>query len=226
MMAQRDDEDGARYRSGATRGGPVLLLAVVAALLASACGYATPHLQGPATLKEDEQRTGVGALLPVNVLLSYRTGISDAAEFQVHAALPVGAGVALKLGMTGDPVTTGFASSLSLTADFQLSLMTASRGGPFRWESDGVVPFGAALHLGYRFSERFAVYVTPRYQYRALGPANADTHAWAATAGFTTGAPRRRWYFEFNVHDDPFLDLGQGAFDGVFYLVSIGTDWN
>jgi hypothetical protein len=172
------------------------------------------QLQEADTLPRGEFRMGAGAsvtayeteigsesdtfIVPAaNVWARY--GITD--EFEMHANLwiPLGASVGGKYQLVGGPTQEGFALSLGL----DVGALSLSSGD----SKVTVVDFYVPVYTGYRFSEAFQLYLTPKYVLRTLfGDATDLQHMAGGTLGVTIGKG-----FRFHIEGSGLYDITLGA---------------
>ncbi len=180
-----------------------LILALVAIFATSGCAnYAS--FQSADTVPEGQGVAGIGMTysgyeaevgdqtesFSVPALnLWYRRGITE--EFEVHGNIwiPFGASLGAKYQLLGGRKTPGL--SLSLGAD--LGYLSITTGSGDTEASASVLDVYIPVYTGYRVSEGFAVYFTPKYILRAAfasassGSAEASDNELYHTPGATIG---------------------------------------
>jgi hypothetical protein len=184
------------------------LIILAFALIATGCANFA-SFQSADTVPEGEGVLGVGAsytayeidigdeptsaTVPA-VNIWYRRGITDEFELHTNVWLPFGATIGAKYQLLGERKTPGF--GFSLGAD--IGYLSISTGSGDTEASTSLLDIYVPVYTGYRVSESFAVYLTPKYIMRAaFGSASSGDeeassteifHIPAATLGVALGS--------------------------------------
>ncbi len=133
-----------------------------------------------------------------------RYGLTEKLELHGHIWLPFGATLGGKYQLIGNRKQEGFA--LSVGGD--VGYLTISSGDLETNILDIYIP----IYTGYRFSEDFALYLTPKYDLRILsGSSSGTAHLFGGTVGTAIGKDVQ-FIMEASVLMDS--DLGEPVVNG------------
>lgn len=124
-----------------------------------------------------------------------RYGLSDRVELHGRAWLPLGATIGTKVQLLGDRTEAGFGLSTGLDVGY----LRFTSGNSSSTVIDTYVP----LYTGYRFSEGFTTYLSPKYLLRAQtgGDRVALAHSVGGTLGLAAGKKSKLYLEGTGVYD-------------------------